>query len=331
MTAQWLDQSNPGRGLGLIVGPLDERPGLDVYVANDMTANQLWSSDQSGNFRMVDLASIRGVANSGRSFSQASMGMSAADPDQDGDIDFFLTHFAEDHNTYYEQVHPGLWADRTIQVGLAKPSMNLLGFGTEWVDFDNNGTLELVVSNGHVDDVDRKDIQYQMPPQMFRRQPDGRWQELDRATLGTYFDRNHLGRALATLDANRDGRCDVVITHLYTPVSLLINESKTKSSSLGIMLKSRKGSRDAVGSTIRYQVGNQSFTTSLMTGDGYMCANQRRIHVGTGDYAAITNLTIQWPTGESQEVGTLDSGGDYVIVQGDSPHRLFQHQNEAKP
>ena len=105
-------------------------PGLDLYVANDMTVNQFWSGENTaGDFRMTDLGAIRGLGLSGRSLSQASMGMAVGDPDRDGDIDFFLTHFAGDHNTFYEQAAPGLWVDRTVQRGLAEPSMDLLGFG----------------------------------------------------------------------------------------------------------------------------------------------------------------------------------------------------------
>ena len=135
----WLNEHTAGRGLGLIVGDLDVQGGLEVFVANDMTVNHLWSGGQADRgFAMRDAAATAGVAFNGRSFSQASMGMAAGDADGDGDIDLFLTHFADDHNTYYEQVSAGLWADRSYQVGLAAPSMKLLGFGTEMVDFDNN-------------------------------------------------------------------------------------------------------------------------------------------------------------------------------------------------
>ncbi|MDV6030416.1 MAG: tetratricopeptide repeat protein [Phycisphaera sp. RhM] len=314
---QWIQTQTPGRGLGLVVGQFDERRGLDVYVANDMTANHLWSPEVTdGRFQMADLAATRGVGFSGDATSQASMGIAAADPDGDGDIDFFLTHFADDHNTYYEQVSPGFWADRSFQVGLAQPSMKLLGFGTEWADFDNNGSLELMVTNGHVDDVHRTDVQYKMPPQTFRRQPSGRWEELSLDGMGDYFSEPHLGRALATIDVDRDGRTDVAITHLYEPVSLLVNRTENAGQSIGLILKATRTQRDAIGAVVTATAGARSLTQQLTAGDGYMCTNQRRISVALGEQASADNVTIQWPSGTTQSFGVLKGGYDYVLVEG---------------
>ncbi len=317
VSGQWMDQTTPGRGLGVEVGMFDERSGLDVYVANDMTVNHLWSGgSDDGGFRMTDLGVIRGVGLSGRSLSQASMGMAAADPDGDGDIDFFLTHFSDDHNTYYEQVAPGLWADRSYPVGLSEPSMKLLGFGTEWVDFDNNGTLELIIANGHVDDVSRTDVSYLMPPQLFRRGPSGRWQELNRRDLGDYFATDHLGRALATVDADRDGRTDIAITHLQAPVSLLINRTRSSGHSIALELKSTRGQRDAIGALVTAQVGERTITSQLTAGDGYMCSNQRRITLGLGESTEARDVVVTWPDGTVQSLGDLEGDRDYLAVEG---------------
>ncbi len=316
-TADWMEQSSPGRGLGIVAGMLDEHPGLDLYVANDMTVNHLWSGQaDGGTFELLDLGVIRGLGNSGRSLSQASMGIASGDADGDGDLDFFLTHFSDDHNTYYEQVSPGMWVDRSYQVGLAAPSMKLLGFGTEWIDFDNNGTLELIVANGHVDDVDRDDIAYQMPAQLFQRDVDGRWAEQDRKQLGGYFAGEHLGRALASVDADRDGRVDVAITHLYEPVSLLINQTENSGASVSLALKSTGGQRDAIGAVVTAQVGGRTVTGQLTAGDGYMCSNQRRIRFGTGNSREINDVMVTWPAGNQEEFGTLNTGAEYLLIEG---------------
>ena len=320
----WMDQATPGRGLGVVVGLFDERTGIDIYIANDMTVNHLWSgSTTKDDFHLTDIGAVRGVGLSGRSLSQASMGIATGDPDQDGDIDFFLTHFSDDHNTFYEQVSPGFWADRSYAVGLAEPSMKLLGFGTQWCDFDNNGTLELIVANGHVDDVKREDVSYRMPPQLFQRDAAGRWIEQDRRSLGEYFSTDHLGRALATLDADRDGRTDVAITHLYDPVSLLINQTKDSGLNICLELKATNGSRDAIGAVVTMMVGNRKVTTQLTAGDGYMCSNQRRVMVGTGNLGDVTDVAVTWPSGATQKWGGLISGNGYLLVEGaDAAFRL---------
>ncbi len=335
VTRQWMNQTSAddlmqvaGRGLGVVAGLFDERPGLDLYVANDMTVNHLWSGEsKEAGFHLTDLGAIRGLGFNGRSLAQASMGMAAADPDGDGDIDFFLTHFSDDHNTYYEQVGPGLWTDRSYQVGLSEPSMKLLGFGTQWVDFDNNGTLELIVANGHVDDVDRSDVSYYMPPQLFDRDPSGRWTELNRQDLGDYFATEHLGRVLATIDADRDGRTDVAITHLYDPVSLLINGTEDSGPSIGLELKSSRGQRDAIGAIVTMTIGDQKKTSQLTAGDGYMCSNQRRITVGLGGAKQARDVIVTWPSGTVQGFGSLESGRDYLLVEGsDEAFSLQSHR-----
>ncbi len=316
VTEDWLDQQTPGRGLGIVAGLLDEHPGLDLFVANDMTVNHLWSADHSSDpFAMVDLGAIRGLGFNGSSFSQASMGMAAGDPDGDGDIDFFLSHFADDHNTYYEQTGPGVWTDRSLQVGLAQPSIKLLGFGTQWADFDNDGSLELILTNGHVDDVERDDVSYHMPTQIFHRTHDGRWDEINRNELGPFFQKDHLGRALAIVDINTDGKADVIVSHLYEPIALLVNESPTPGKSITFELKARSGQRDAIGAVVRAFIGDRLVTGRLFTGDGYMTSNQRRVRFGTGDHSMVRDVRVEWTDGTEQKFGDLATDKNYILVQ----------------
>ena len=203
VTADWLSGHESGRGLGIVVGALDDRSGVDVYVANDMTANHYWSrseraqnvADAAGNepfdddsgkltigsdssmnrpeFKLTEQASVRGLAVNERSLSQASMGIAAGDADQDGDLDFLLTHFSGDYNTFYEQIASGMWADRSKRVGMIEPSQAMLGYGTQWIDADSDGTSELVVANGDIDDFTHRSRLYQQPAQLFQRQEGG--------------------------------------------------------------------------------------------------------------------------------------------------------------
>ncbi|MGB7324263.1 MAG: CRTAC1 family protein, partial [Rubripirellula sp.] len=332
-SGSWADQSSPGRGLGLILGQLDNQAGLDVFVANDMTANHFWSGKKGDDgFTMADLGVLSGVAVSGSSLSQASMGMAAADPDGDGDIDFFLTHFMDDHNTYYEQVRPGVWVDRSYQSGLSEPSMKLLGFGTEWIDFDNNGTVELIVANGHVDDFRKAEIPYRMPTQVFSLGRDGRWSEMQAAELGDYFQKLHVGRAIANLDVNRDGLTDVAVSHLEEPVALLINQSETSGRSTNLIFKSTTGHRDAISTSVTATLGDRTVTHQLLAGDGYMCSNERRITIGSGSANQIDDLRVTWPSGVEESMGSISTGSDYLIVEGISgAFELSTPQSEASP
>ncbi len=327
VTDAWFTPTTAGRGLGVIVGPLDAEAGLDVYVANDMTGNHLWSAQLSTSasanaspsasaFSLQERAAISGLAFSGKSLSQASMGMAAGDADEDGDLDILLTHFESDHNTYYEQVSPGLWADRSARAGFAKPSMPMLGFGCELADFNNDGRQEWIVTNGHVDDLTHQNILYKMPPQLFAYDRIGSWWEWDRQDLGEYFRNDHLGRALVTLDANRDGLIDVAITHLYEPISLLICDSPGAGNSLRLTVKSRTGQRDAIGTRITATIGERTLTAVQLAGDGYMCSNEKQFRFGLGDATEVDQLTVQWPTGKTETFGPLRAGQEWLLVEG---------------
>lgn len=318
-SSDWMNQSSPGRGLGIAVGQFDENPGLDLFVANDMTANHLWSANSSTDpFRLVDLGLIRGLALNSKSLSQASMGIAVGDPNGDGLVDLFVTHFSDDHNTYYEQVRPGFWVDRSAISGLAVPSIKMLGFGTQWYDFDNHGKPELVIANGHVDDIQSDDILYRMPPQLFRLNDDGKWIETDRAQIGEYFAQEHLGRAVATADINRDGLGDVIITHLYEPVALLVNQSQQTGDRISIELKATRGARDAIGTSITMNIDGREYTTQLTAGDGYLTSNQRLIAVGMSDAKLARDIVIKWPSGTVQKMNELIAGQEYLLIEGEA-------------
>jgi len=317
----WMGSHEPGRGLGLIVGQLDATPGIDLYIANDMTANHYWTIDPTtteDDFRLSQQATLRGLAVNERSLSQASMGIAAGDADRDGDIDFLVTHFTDDYNTFYEQLSGGLWADRTRRVNLEAPSMAMLGYGTQWLDFDNDGLPELFVANGNIDDFSHLGRTYQQPAQVFTRSATGKYVEQPATELGDYFARDHLGRAAVTLDANRDGKVDLLVTHLMEPVSLLINQSQLAGRSIRFSLRGTTSNRDAIGSRVTVQVGEQTMTGFSLAGDGYQCSSERRIVIGVGAADQINRVSIQWPTGENSEFASLATNNDYLIIEGET-------------
>ncbi|EMI18481.1 ASPIC/UnbV domain-containing protein [Rhodopirellula maiorica SM1] len=322
VSEKWIDPSVRGRGLGLVVGQIDERPGLDVYVANDMTVNHLWSGERDASeFEMRELGSIRGLGVNGKSQSQASMGIAFADADDDGDFDLYLTHFAKEHHTYYEQRRPGFWVDRSFQTGLAQPSIEMLGFGTQWCDFDNDGAKELIVTNGHIDDFHQTGVAYRMPGQVFRRTPAGKWEDCDRGSLGSYFQIDHLGRALAIADLNRDGRSDVLITHLYEPVAMLINHTEGSGKSIRCTLKSTRTHRDAIGAVVSITVGQRTYRSMVSAGDGYMSSNERTVSFGVGASDRVESVSVHWPSGGMQTYENLHSGAEYLVVEGEPAFR----------
>lgn len=351
VTSDWLSRHESGRGLGIVVGALDDRPGVDVYVANDMTANHYWSrgegtwegdsatagdaadrnateSDSGGggdgirrpivrdDFKFSEQASIRGLAVNERSLSQASMGIAAGDADQDGDLDFLLTHFSGDYNTFYEQVASGVWADRSKRVGMIEPSQAMLGYGTQWIDADNDGTPELVVANGDIDDFTHRSRLYQQPAQLFQRQEGGMWGLAKSNSLGDYFEREHLGRAVAKLDANRDQKPDLVITHLFEPIALLVNETKTDHPQCRFFFVGTKSGRDAIGARVTLQCEGGNRVGHLLAGDGFQCSNERCVSFGLGTQSEPCKVVVDWPDGTRESFGKHELSGDYLVIQG---------------
>ncbi len=316
-TDTWLGQHDWGRGFGIVVGALDQDRGLDIYVANDMTANHFWSRDTSAaEFGLSEQATVRGLAFNQRSLSQASMGIAAGDADSDGDIDFLLTHFSGDYNTYYEQVSPGMWADRSNRVGLAAPSDRMLGYGTQWIDADNDGSPELLIANGDIDDFTHKKRFFRQPVQFFDRRNDGRWIELERGPLGDYFSKDRLARAVVTLDADRDGRSDLLVTHLFDPIALLINQTQTNSKQIRFFVHGRRSHRDAIGTKITINTRGQTIAGQLLAGDGYQCSQERCIKFGLGDAKRVDSAMVVWPDGSSNAFKTLPAGKDYLLIEG---------------
>ncbi len=330
VTTAWLGPHVAGRSLGIVVGALDDRPGIDLYVANDMTANHYWSSSdvakdatdqkavstQKPGFLLSEQASVRGLAVNERSLSQASMGIAAGDADQDGDIDFLLTHFSGDYNTYYEQVASGMWADRSKRVGLIEPSQQFLGYGTQWVDADNDGSPELLVANGDIDDFTHRNRLFRQPVQIFDRLADGRWSEVQRDVLGEYFQRDHLGRAVVTLDVNRDQKSDLLITHLFEPVALLVNETSSNNSQCRFFPVGTQSDRDAIGAKITIRQDAQQSIGRLLAGDGFQCSNERCVCFGLSDDKGPCEVIVDWPDGTTESYGQQTLSGDYLLIQG---------------
>ncbi len=326
----WIDDVQPGRGLGLIIGQLDNQPGMDLYVANDMTANQFWSAQPHNaaapgieTVHFVEQAAVRGLAFNERSLSQASMGIAADDVDGDGDLDFYVTHFTDDYNTLYQQISPGIWADRTTVAGMVAPTRSMLAYGTQWIDADNDGQLELVIANGNVDDFTHNGHAYRMPMQVFRHQADGHFDAVTASTLGPYFESARLGRALVSVDANRDRRVDLLVTHLFDPVSLLINttpSTETSGNEFTLRLVGTKSHRDAIGAVVTIHVGDKSQTRQLLAGNGYQCSSERALRFGIGPTTRIDRIEIMWPSGSSATAHNLDTLGEHLWVEGtDAP------------
>lgn len=316
VSAQWVPWSPTGRGLGIVAGRLDGE-SMALYIANDMTQNALYSFSTQDPGVLSDSAAAQGVAVDGLARSQASMGVAASDFDLDGDLDFYVTGFAREYNVYYEQIAPGLWSDTTGSVGLIEPTLMMVGFGAQAIDVDNDGIDEIMVTNGHIGEFDDPEAPpYELPLQLFRRGEDARFELIDDDDWGDYFRDSHAGRSLWTSDVNADGHNDVFVSHTHEQVNLLVNQTNDQNHRIAFKLVGTSSSRDAVGAVIRFECNGKSRTLWRLSGDGYMCSNEKTLIAGLGQQDTISKLTVTWQDGSVDRIGSLPADKQYVITQG---------------
>jgi tetratricopeptide (TPR) repeat protein len=289
-------------GLGIVIARFDHDDAMDLFIANDQVANTYLKNQTSSTdeLRFIDQALVSGVAFDGSGRAQACMGVAADDCDGDGMLDLFVTNFYEESNTLYKQQKTGMFSDNSVPSGLAAPSIKKLGFGTQFLDVQLDGHPDLVVANGHIDDLTHMDVPYEMVPQLFVNDGGGGFVEVPASQLGGYFDTPNLGRSVARLDWNRDGREDFAVSHLGKPAALVENQTESVGNFLQVRLRGTISSRDAIGSIVIVECGSDRWTRQLAAGDGYFASNQRQLVFGLGDHARIDRVIVRWPSGVEQ-------------------------------
>lgn len=309
-----------GLGLGIVAMDLEGEGQLSLFIANDEVPNFLFVNTTSSKeeLRFDERAMLSGVAVDADGKSQACMGVAAGDADRDGLLDLFVTNFYQESNTLYRQISRGQFADVTRTSRLRDPSFPMLGFGTQFLDADLDGWEDLVVTNGHIDDLASIGEPYRMPTQFFRNPGQGRFVEIPAAQLGPFFQEPHLGRGLARVDWNRDGRDDFAVSHLKESAGLLTNQTQGSGRFLSLQLCGTRSSRDAIGATVEITVAGQTIVKQLTAGDGYHASNERRLLFGLGSATRVDRLKIRWPSGIVQSWNDIPAGTFATLIEGSS-------------
>ena len=312
-----------GKGLGIVAfaAGAGDSSGLNLFVANDAVANfyfqnQTARGDHALKFEEQALSTGLAFNQDGR--AEACMGIAANDVNQDGLTDFLVTNFHLESNTLYLQQPGGYFIDGTRSSGLRDASLPFLGFGTQFLDAELDGHPDLIVANGHVDDYAHAGIPYRMRPQYFRNLNVGRFEEITDAALGSWFSAPCLGRSVARLDWNRDGREDFIVSSLDAPVALLSNETSVTGTFLAVQLRGVISGRDAIGAQVRVEAGGATHVRQLTAGDGYLASNQRQLIFGLGNSDRVDSLSVKWPSGMEQTFRDIAVNRDVLIVEGRS-------------
>jgi hypothetical protein len=214
-----------GKGLGVLFTDYNGDGYPDIFVANDAVEDFLYENNKDGTF--TDAAKRVGVAYNSEGVTTASMGIANGDYDNDGLLDLFVTTFSLEVNSLFHNDGDGLYTMTTFDVGLAKPSFSVLGFGTQFLDCDNDGALDVFVANGHVwDNVAQitPSLAYKQPSQLFYNDGTGNFKEIS-DSAGGFFSQLRVARGTAVGDYDNDGDVDILVTYCSEPSALLRNNS----------------------------------------------------------------------------------------------------------
>jgi hypothetical protein len=294
----------PGAGLGAVALDVNKDGWLDFYVANDGSANQLWINQKGKSF--MDDALFAGAALNQDGRAEASMGIGAADFDGDGDEDIFLAHLMGETNTLYVNNGKGLFEDRTIALGLSAASFPYTSFGSNFIDYDNDGWLDLFVVSGAVRIIeslaaagDRYPLH--QPNQLFRNEGGKRFVDVTKQA-GKDLVRSEVSRGAAFGDVDNDGDMDVLVFNNNGPARLYLNNTGQNNKWLGLRLLDEKKKRDLLGTLVALKrKGKPTLWRRVRTSGSYCSANDPRILFGLGSSDVVDAVEILWPD-DSKEV-----------------------------
>lgn len=300
-----------GRGLGVVAADLDGDGRIDLFVANDTTANLAFFNE--GNLRFREGALEAGLAANASSGFLAGMGVAAGDLDGDGLPDLAVTNFYDESTTFYRNLGGGFFADRGTSVGLALPSRYLLGFGVAFLDYDNDGRIDLATANGHVNDS-RPLYPCAMPMQLLAGAPGGRLRDVT-TIAGPPLTSPRLGRGLAVGDLDNDGKVDLLVVSQGEPLAWLHNGT-SGGHSLTLLLEGTKSCRDPVGARVVVNSGGIRRTAWRTGGGSYLSASDPRIRIGLGDARSADSVEVHWPSGTIDQFLDLKGDAGYLLREG---------------
>ena len=313
-TSGIFDSSSKSLGVTMLDDDQDGWP--DLMVANDTQPNKLYRNLRNGTFKEVGVQA--GVAFSADGRARAGMGIDAADFENSGRMGVAVTNFDNEMAGLYRSLSSGLYEDVAMAAGVGAASRNRLGFGCLFADLDLDGALDLVVSNGHIDEAVRSlrtGVAHAQPPLLFKNLGNGKFQDVA-AAAGAEFARPRVGRGLACGDFDRDGDVDLLMTTNNGPAVLFRNDQLAGNRSVRFKLVGTKSNRDAIGARVRVFHDGSSQSRMVKTGSSYLSQSELPVTFGVGKRDRVERVVIDWPSGRTEEFKDVQAGRTYECVEG---------------
>ncbi len=283
-----------GKAWGVVATDLNNDGRMDLFVSNDTVANFLFMNRDGKRFSEDGFAA--GVAYSGEGRARSGMGVDSADFNNDGWMDLFVANIDEEIFSLYQNNHDGTFDDVAMQQGIGMATRWMSGWGLKFFDYDNDGNVDLILSNGFPDDlVDQisNKVTYREPLLLFHN--DGRSFKDVSQQSGPVFMKNFAARGLAIGDFNNDGAVDVLISVNDGAPVLLRNNVAKSNRWLGLKLIGRKSNPDAIGARVTYQAGDLNRTRMKVGGGSFLSSHDPRIVLGLGEHSKVDWLEVHWP------------------------------------
>jgi hypothetical protein len=304
----------------------------DLLVTNDSTPSYLYINDGHGKF--VDTSDASGFAFNGEGREIAGMGLAAGDYLNNGRLDLAVTNFSDDYKVLYRNDGKGQFTDVSSQAGIADESIPFLGWGTGFIDYDNDGWMDLFMVNGHIYpavDAQKWGTSYQQRPLLFHNLR-GHTFALVPTVEGSGLAIVTSARGAAFGDLFNDGKIDVVINNLDGIPSLLRNVNGDHNAWLELkLIGGPKSPRDAVGTTVLLTAGGMTRRQDVLSGGSYMSSNDPRVHFGLGDVRTIDGVEIRWPSGAVEQIKISRLDAIYTIQEGMGVLGVTKAEAAARP
>jgi hypothetical protein len=299
------------RGVGVVACDFDLDGDADLYVANDMEPNLLF--DNIGGGKLHEIGAASGTSLGSRSIVDGSMGLAVGDFDGNLKPDLLVTNYQNEYCELYLNQGKQYFSLGTRSSGLMALGPSVVGWGTAFLDVDQDRDEDLVVIAGHTSQRPIRSTNLQKS-YLLRNQSGKRLASIGES-VGEFFRTVHAGRGMAIGDLDGDGDIDFAVSMLEQPAEIVINDSPNLGNFLLIDLVGTRGDRDAIGAWIELDLVSEQRVKHQMGGGSYASTHSHTLHIGLGEIQNIRRLTVHWPAGQEQSFQDIASNQHLIVVE----------------